>query len=407
MLKNTDKEIFDLIEKERTREENNIELIASENFVSKSVLEAIGTVLTNKYADGYPKNREYGGCEFIDEIEEIAINRAKKLFNAKYANVQPYSGTNANMAVFFAVLKPGDTILSFNPKDGGHITHGDNSSFSRIYNHIHYSLDKKTNMINYDEAKKLAYKYKPKMIVAGASAYPYLIDYKFFSDIAKDIGAYFLVDIAHLAGLIAAGLLENPIDICDFMTSTTHKTLRGPRGGLILSNNELLFDRIDKAVFPGVQGGPLMHIIAGKAVSFSEAMQDKFINYEKGILKNASILFSELKNRGYKFTHDKTYNHLMIMDVYKSIGLDAKLATTTLEKIGITVNSLYLPNDIDTLSGLRIGTPAVTSRGFAKHEMEEIARIMDQALKNYNNEEKLDNLKTEVRSLSRKFPLQK
>ena len=408
MLKNTDKDIFDLIEKERAREESNIELIASENFVSKSILEAMGTVLTNKYADGYPNARDYGGCEFIDGVETLAIERCKELFKVKYANVQPYSGTNANMAVFFALLNPNDTILSMDVNQGGHITHGDSSSYSKIYNHIHYHVTKDTYEIDYDEVENKAKEYKPKIIVAGASAYPYLIDYKRFKEIAKKYNALLLVDMAHLAGIIAAGLIPSPVPYADIITSTTHKTLRGPRGGLIITNDEALARKIDAGVFPGVQGGPLMHVIAGKAVSFKEALSEKFVEYQKQILTNTTDLFSELKNRGYVFTHPKTYIHLIIMDVYKSIGLDATTAEKTLEYVGLTVNKMPIPYDTNpNLSGLRIGLPAVTSRGFLKHEIEEIARIFDQALRNYQNQEKLDNLKVEVRSLSRKFPLQK
>ena len=407
MLKNVDKEINDLIEREKSREEGSIELIASENFVSRAVLEAMGTVLNNKYADGYPGARDYGGCEYIDKVEELAINRAKTLFKCNYANVQPYSGTSANMAVFFALLNPGDKILSMDVSHGGHITHGDDTSFSKIYTHLHYHVRKDNYEIDYDEVRNIALSEKPKIIIAGGSSYALLIDYKRFKEIASEVGAYLVVDMAHIAGLICAGLIPSPFPYADIVTSTTHKTLRGPRGGLILTNDSSLAKKIDQGVFPGNQGGPLMHIIAGKAVAFKEAMQDSFIEYQKQILKNTLNLFDELKKRSYKFAPDKTENHLMVMNVYDSIGISGKQAEEILGKIGIHTNKMPIPYETNPYSGLRIGLPAVTSRGFKDHEIEEIARIIDQALRNYTNEEKLYNLKSEVNSLARKFPLQK
>lgn len=402
-------EIFGFIEKEKERQQNTIELIASENFVSLNVLKAQGSILTNKYAEGYPSKRYYGGCGFVDEIETIARDNAKKLFGVKYANVQPHSGSSANMAVYRSLLKRGDKVLGMNLNSGGHLTHGSNMSFSGMdYNFISYDVDKETGQINYDELRKIALKEKPKLIVSGASSYSRKIDFAEFSDIAKEVGAYLLVDMAHIAGLVAAGLHQNPCKYADVVTSTTHKTLRGPRGGLILTNNEEIAKKIDKCVFPGIQGGPLMHVIAAKAVCFAEAMTTEFINYQKQVIKNAKILCDVLKMEGFKIVTNGTDNHLILVDVKKSVNMTGKEAEKLLDEVGITCNKNMIPYDVTTpfiTSGIRLGTAAMTTRGFKENEFVEVAKIISSTLNNYDNKEILEDLKLRVKNLCDKFPM--
>ena len=402
-------EIFGFIEKEKERQQNTIELIASENFVSLNVLKAQGSILTNKYAEGYPSKRYYGGCGFVDEIETIARDNAKKLFGVKYANVQPHSGSSANMAVYRSLLKRGDKVLGMNLNSGGHLTHGSNMSFSGMdYNFISYDVDKETGQINYDELRKIALKEKPKLIVSGASSYSRKIDFAEFSDIAKEVGAYLLVDMAHIAGLVAAGLHQNPCKYADVVTSTTHKTLRGPRGGLILTNNEEIAKKIDKCVFPGIQGGPLMHVIAAKAVCFREAMTTEFIEYQKQVVKNAKILCDVLKMEGFKIVTNGTDNHLILVDVKKSVNMTGKEAEKLLDEIGITCNKNMIPYDVTTpfiTSGIRLGTAAMTTRGFQENEFVEVAKIISSCLNNYDNKEILEDLKLRVKNLCDKFPM--
>lgn len=402
-------EIFGFIEKEKERQQNTIELIASENFVSLNVLKAQGSILTNKYAEGYPSKRYYGGCGFVDEIETIARDNAKKLFGVKYANVQPHSGSSANMAVYRSLLKRGDKVLGMNLNSGGHLTHGSNMSFSGMdYNFISYDVDKETGQINYDELRKIALKEKPKLIVSGASSYSRKIDFAEFSNIAKEVGAYLLVDMAHIAGLVAAGLHQNPCKYADVVTSTTHKTLRGPRGGLILTNNEEIAKKIDKCVFPGIQGGPLMHVIAAKAVCFREAMTTEFIEYQKQVVKNAKILCDVLKMEGFKIVTNGTDNHLILVDVKKSVNMTGKEAEKLLDEIGITCNKNMIPYDVTTpfiTSGIRLGTAAMTTRGFQENEFVEVAKIISSCLNNYDNKEILEDLKLRVKNLCDKFPM--
>ena len=403
------KEIFSVIECEKRREQNTIELIASENFVSLDVLKAQGSVLTNKYAEGYPGKRYYGGCKFVDEIEKIAIDSACKLFGALYANVQPHSGSSANMAVYKALLKKGDKVLSMSLDEGGHLTHGHTLSFSgNDYNFVFYNVDSKTNQINYEEVRRLALKEKPKLILAGASAYSRKIDFSIFKQIAKETGAYFMVDMAHIAGLVAAGFHMNPCKYADVVTSTTHKTLRGPRGGLILTNNEVIIKKINKAVFPGIQGGPLMHVIAAKAVCFKEAMTDEFIEYQKNVIKNAKVLCDTLKLEGFRIITNGTDNHLILVDVKKSRNLTGKEAEEILEEIGITCNKNMIPNDSTTpfiTSGIRLGTPAMTTRGFNQNDFKEVGLIISKCLSNTENKEVLEELKQRVKNLLDKYPI--
>lgn len=402
-------EVFKQINNELRRQRETIELIASENFVSLDVLKAQGSVLTNKYAEGYPKKRYYGGCKFVDAVETIALNDVKKLFGVKYANVQPHSGSSANMAVYRALLKKGDNVLSMSLEAGGHLTHGSDMSFSGVdYKFIHYGVDKKTGQINYDEVRKMALKEKPRMIVAGASAYSRKIDFAEFKDIAKACGAYLMVDMAHIAGLVAAGLHQNPCKYADVVTSTTHKTLRGPRGGIILTNSEEIIKKVDKAVFPGIQGGPLMHVIAAKAVCFKEALTPEFVKYQKQVVKNAKVLCDVLKMEGFKIVAGGTDNHLILIDVKKSVNMTGKEAEQILEHIGITCNKNMIPFDSTTpfiTSGIRLGTAAMTTRGFKEQEFLEVGKIISTCLNNFENKEILEDLKLRVKRLCESNPL--
>lgn len=404
-LEIVDSEIYQLIKKEEERQKFTLELIASENFVSEAVLEAQGSVLTNKYAEGYPGKKYYGGCQFIDEVESLAIERAKKLFSADHANVQPHSGSQANMAVYFSVLQPGDTILSMNLAHGGHLTHGSPVNFSGIlYNIVPYGVNRETGRIDYDELEELALKNKPKLIVSGASAYPREIDFAKFRKIADEVGALLMADIAHIAGLVVAGEHMSPIPYCHFVTTTTHKTLRGPRGGLILCEKDFA-KQIDKSIFPGIQGGPLMHVIAAKAVCFKMAMQDDFITYQQQIKKNAFTLAQRLMERGYELVSGGTDNHLMLVDL-RNKGLTGKQAEKSLEEAGITVNKNAVPFDSQppmVTSGIRIGTPAMTTRGMQEKEMNIIAELMDRVLTNIDNEEIKQEVLQEVHQLCRQF----
>jgi glycine hydroxymethyltransferase len=406
-LPEQDAKIFEAIQLERTRQEAKIELIASENFVSEAVMEAQGSVLTNKYAEGYPGRRYYGGCEHVDIVEDIARDRAKEIFGAEYVNVQPHSGAQANMGVYFTILEQGDTVLGMNLSHGGHLTHGSPVNFSGVqYNFIEYGVDEKTHRIDYNDVLEKARKHKPKLIVAGASAYPRAIDFKKFREIADEVGAYFMVDMAHIAGLVAAGLHENPVPYADFVTTTTHKTLRGPRGGMILCKEEF-GKKIDKSIFPGIQGGPLMHVIAAKAVSFGETLQDSFKTYAQNIIDNAKRLAEKLQAEGLTLVSGGTDNHLLLVDV-RSLQLTGKVAEHVLDEIGITVNKNTIPFETESpfvTSGVRIGTAAVTSRGFGLEEMDEIGSIIAFALKNNEDQEKLAEAKQRVENLTSKFPL--
>ena len=362
-----DIKIKEALEQERKRQEDNIELIASENYVSKSILELQGSIFTNKYAEGYPNKRYYGGCKNVDVIESLAIEYATKLFHAKYANVQPHSGSSANMAVYRALINPGDKVLGMNLSHGGHLTHGNLANFSgHDYKFIAYNLNLKTEMLDYEEIRAIALKERPKMIVAGASAYSRFIDFKKIGEIAKEVNAYFFVDMAHIAGLVAAGLHQNPVSYADVVSSTTHKTLRGPRGGLILTNNEEIIKKINKVIFPGIQGGPLMHVIAAKAQCFYEAMLPEFKTYQEQVIKNAKALANSLESEGLKIISGGTDNHLMLIDVLSSLNLTGKEAEEILDKINITVNKNTIPNETASpmkTSGIRLGTPAMTTRG--------------------------------------------
>lgn len=401
--------IFEAIENEKKRQQDTIELIASENFVSLDVLKAQGSILTNKYAEGYPGKRYYGGCEFVDFIENIAIDNAKKLFGVRYANVQAHSGSSANMAVYRSLLKKGDKVLSMSLDDGGHLTHGHDLSFSGMdYEFVHYGVEKETCQINYEKLRSLAMKVKPKLIVAGASSYPRKIDFAEFHDIARSCGAYLMVDMAHIAGLVAAGLHQNPCRYADVVTSTTHKTLRGPRGGLILTNNEQIIKRVNKTVFPGIQGGPLMHVIAAKAVCFAEAMTTDFIDYQKRVIKNAKILSDVLKMNNFKIVTNGTDNHLILIDVKKSANLTGKEAEEILDSIGITCNKNMIPYDPTTpfiTSGIRLGTAAATTRGFDEKDFVEVGKIIVACLTNYDNKKVTQDLKERVKNLCEKHPI--
>ncbi|EMK8860550.1 TPA: serine hydroxymethyltransferase [Staphylococcus aureus] len=403
-----DKVIAEAIEREFQRQNSNIELIASENFVSEAVMEAQGSVLTNKYAEGYPGRRYYGGCEFVDVTESIAIDRAKALFGAEHVNVQPHSGSQANMAVYLVALEMGDTVLGMNLSHGGHLTHGAPVNFSgKFYNFVEYGVDKDTERINYDEVRKLALKHKPKLIVAGASAYSRTIDFKKFKEIADEVNAKLMVDMAHIAGLVAAGLHPNPVEYADFVTTTTHKTLRGPRGGMILCKEEYKKD-IDKTIFPGIQGGPLEHVIAAKAVAFGEALENNFKTYQQQVVKNAKVLAEALINEGFRIVSGGTDNHLVAVDVKGSIGLTGKEAEETLDSVGITCNKNTIPFDQEkpfVTSGIRLGTPAATTRGFDEKAFEEVAKIISLALKNSKDEEKLQQAKERVAKLTAEYPL--
>lgn len=406
-VKQNDPELFEAMQGEKQRQQDKIELIASENFVSETVMDAMGSVLTNKYAEGYPGKRYYGGCEWVDVAENLARNRAKELFGADHVNVQPHSGAQANMAVYFSVLEPGDTVLGMNLSHGGHLTHGSPVNFSgTLYNFEDYGVDKETEKLDYDAVLKKAKAVKPKMIVAGASAYSREIDFAKFREIADSVDAYLLVDMAHIAGLVAAGLHQSPVPYADFVTTTTHKTLRGPRGGMILCKEEYA-KKIDKSVFPGIQGGPLMHIIAAKATSFKEALSDDFKEYAKQIVKNAAVLGDALANEGIRIVSGGTDNHLLLLDV-TPLGLTGKVAEKVLDDIGITTNKNTIPFDKESpfvTSGVRIGTAAVTTRGFKADEMKEIANLISFTLKNHEDEAKLKEAASRVKALTEKFPL--
>lgn len=406
-LKITDPEVFEALQKEIEREKNNIVLIASENYASPAVLEVQGSVFTNKYAEGYPGRRYYGGCEYADIVENLAIERAKQLFGAEHVNVQPHSGSQANMAVFFSVLKPGDTILSMSLSHGGHLSHGASVNFSGIfYRTFFYGVDRETGYIDLEEVRRLAIETRPKIIVVGASAYSRTIDFKLFSDIAKEVGAYLLADIAHIAGIVAAGLHPSPIPYADFVTTTTHKTLRGPRGGMIMCKAEYA-KLIDKMIFPGIQGGPLVHVIAAKAVALKEALNNDFKNYQAKVIKNAKKLAEELLNRGFKIISGGTDNHMMLVDLNNK-QITGKEAEEALEKARITVNKNVIPYDErppTITSGIRLGTPCVTTRGMGESEMAEIADIISSIIHNSKDQSMINELSKKVDSLCEKFPI--
>lgn len=403
----TDKEIYSLIEEELDRQEEGIELIASENFTSEAVMEAMGSYLTNKYAEGYPEKRYYGGCEVVDKIEQIAIDRAKKLFGAEHANVQPHSGSQANMAVYFTVLNPGDTVLGMDLSHGGHLTHGSKVNFSgKLFNFVSYGVNKETEMIDYEEVRKIALENKPKLIVAGASAYPRVLDFKKFKEIADEVNAYLMVDMAHIAGLVAAGIHQSPVPYADFVTTTTHKTLRGPRGGLILCKEKFAKD-LNKNIFPGMQGGPLIHVIAGKAVCFKEALEPSFKEYAKNVVENCKVLGEELVKKGFKLVSNGTDNHLILVDLTNK-NVTGKEVENLLDKIGITLNKNTVPNETRSpfvTSGVRIGTAAVTTKGYTTEDMKEIASIINDAIENKDGD--LEELKIRVKKLSSKHPMYK
>lgn len=409
-LKEVDTEVYNAIIEEEVRQEEGIELIASENFVSKAVMEACGSVMTNKYAEGYPHKRYYGGCVNVDVVEDLAIERLKKLFNAKYANVQPHSGSQANMGVYVALLNPGDTILGMSLDAGGHLTHGYKINFSgKNYIGIGYGLDSNTELIDYDKVRELAIEYRPKLIIAGASAYSREIDFKKFRSIADEVGAYLLVDMAHIAGLVAAGVHTSPMEYAHVVTSTTHKTLRGPRGGIIMTNDEEIAKKIDRNIFPGIQGGPLMHIIAAKAVAFKEALDPSFKEYQMQVVKNAKVLAQTLVSGGLRIVSGGTDNHLMLVDL-RAKNVTGKLAEEKLEEAGITCNKNAIPNDPEKpfiTSGIRLGTPAVTSRGLKENEMKIIGELILKVLENVNDQETIKSVKLEVIQLMKDFPLYK
>ena len=410
-LKSSDPEIFNSIQKEFIRQQNHIELIASENIVSKAILEAQGSVLTNKYAEGYSGKRYYGGCEFVDIAEDLAIERVKKLFNCNFANVQPHSGAQANAAVFLALIKPGDTILGMGIDQGGHLTHGAAPAMSgKWFNAIAYGVKKDNGLIDYDQVRDLAIKHKPKLIIAGGSAYSRIIDFKIFRDIAKEVGAYFLVDMAHFSGLVAGGVYPNPIEYADVITSTTHKVLRGPRGGLILTNNEELAKKFNSAVFPGLQGGPLMHVIAAKAICFKEALSDDFKSYARAVVANAKMLSETLKNLGYTIFSGGTDTHLILLDL-RPFKLTGKDASDSLGRANITCNKNGIPYDDQKpwiTSGIRLGTPACTTRGFSLNEFQTVGVLIDQVLKgliNNNSDKAEKEVKEKIKNLCAAFPV--
>lgn len=404
-----DVELFEAIELERGRQNDKIELIASENFVTETVMEAQGSVLTNKYAEGYPEKRYYGGCEYVDIAENLARDRAKAIFGAEHANVQPHSGAQANMAVYHAFLEPGDTVLGMNLSHGGHLTHGSPVNFSgKLYNFEEYGVDKETETLDYEVVREKALAVKPKLIVAGASAYPREIDFSKFRDIADEVGAYLMVDMAHIAGLVAAGEHPDPVPYSDFVTTTTHKTLRGPRGGMILTK-EKYAKQIDKAVFPGIQGGPLMHVIAAKAAAFKEALDPSFKDYAKQIKSNAKAFAESLTAEGVRLVSNGTDNHLLLLDV-KSLGLTGKVAEEALDDIGITTNKNTIPFDTESpfvTSGVRVGTAAVTTRGFKEDELKEVGQIIALVLKDVENEAVKEEARKRVKALTDRFPLYK
>ena len=403
-----DKKIQEAIEREAERQLYNIELIASENYVSRDVLEAAGSILTNKYAEGYPSKRYYGGCVHVDEIEEIARERAKQLFNAEHANVQPHSGSQANMGVYLSVLQPGDTVLGMNLTAGGHLTHGHPLNFSgTLYRFVDYGVTKDSETIDYEEVRRVALKEQPKLIVAGASAYPRVIDFAKFREIADEVGAYFMVDMAHIAGLVAVGEHPSPVPYADFVTTTTHKTLRGPRGGLILCKKEHAA-LLDKKVFPGMQGGPLMHIIAAKAVCLQEAMQPEFKEYAKQIIANCAVMSNTLKEEGFRIVSGGTDNHLILVDVKSSLNMSGKLAEKLLDEAGITCNKNTVPFETEkpfVTSGIRLGTAAMTTRGFKENEFRQVALWISRVLKNAEDEAVREEVRKEVRALTVQFPL--
>ena len=405
-LKNQDPEVYAAIKKETARQKKTIELIASENFVSEAVLEAVGSPLTNKYAEGYPNARYYGGCKYVDVVENLAIERLKKLYGCDHANVQPHSGASANFAVYFALLEPGDKIMGMSLSNGGHLTHGAKVNVSgRYFKVVPYGVDKDTETINYDEVEKLALAEKPKLIVAGASAYPRVIDFKRFREIADKVGAYLMVDMAHIAGLVAAGLHPSPVPYADVVTTTTHKTLRGPRGGVIMCK-EYLAAKIDKAVFPGTQGGPLEHVIAGKAVAFGEALTDEFKTYQKQIILNSAAMADEIQKLGIKLVSGGTDNHLMLLD-FSSLGVTGLEVEKNLDKAGITVNKNTVPNETRSpkiTSGIRVGTPSVTTRGMKEDDMRLIARLIAKIV--FEGKTAIPEVRAEVKNLIAKFPLE-
>ncbi len=403
-----DKVLKDALEKEKNRQRNNIELIASENYVSKDILVLQGSILTNKYAEGYPGKRYYGGCEYIDIFESQAQKYLKELFGCKYANVQPHSGSSANMAVYRALLKPGDKVMGMSLANGGHLTHGHKMSFSgQDYEIVSYDVDA-DGFINYEEVEKLALKEKPKMIIAGASAYSRIIDFKKFKEIADKCGAYLMVDMAHIAGLVAAGLHPNPMPYADVVTSTTHKTLRGPRGGIIMTNSAELAKKIDKMVFPGIQGGPLMHVIAAKAQCFYEALQPEFKEYARKVIKNTKVLADTLKKEGFEIVSGGTDNHLFLLNVKSGSDLTGKVAEELLDKVNITVNKNMIPNDLEKpfiTSGIRLGAAAMTTRGLGEEYFITIGHLIAKTLKNYQNQEMLEEIKKEIINLTEKYPV--
>ena len=411
LLKNldvVDTEIQEAINKELSRQRDKLEMIASENIVSKAVMQAQGSVLTNKYAEGYPGKRYYGGCEYVDVVEQLAIDRAKKLFGAEYANVQPHSGAQANTAVYFALLQPGDTILGMNLTDGGHLTHGSPVNISgKYFKIIPYGVDKETERIDYDELERLAKEHQPKLIVGGASAYSRIIDFERMAQIAKSVGAYFMVDMAHIAGLVAAGLHPSPVPYADVVTTTTHKTLRGPRGGLILCRDAEFGKQFNKAIFPGIQGGPLMHVIAAKAVAFKEALSDEFKVYQQQVLDNAKALADELVKKGFRIVSGGTDNHLMLVDL-RSKNITGKEAQFLLDEIGITANRNTIPFEPLSpfvTSGIRLGTPALTTRGLKEEDIREVADIIADVIENREDSAVIETAKAKVQAICKKFPL--
>ncbi|BBE30055.1 serine hydroxymethyltransferase [Tepiditoga spiralis] len=413
-IKTTDPEIYDIVNRELDRQEYGLELIASENFASKAVIEAMGSMLTNKYAEGYPKKRYYGGCEIVDEAETLARNRAKELFNAKWVNVQPHSGSQANMGAYFALIEPGDTIMGMSLSHGGHLTHGASVNFSgQIYKVVSYGVNPDTEVIDYDEVERIAKENNPKVIVAGGSAYARIIDFKRFREIADSVGAYLMVDMAHFAGLVAAGIYPNPLEYADVVTTTTHKTLRGPRGGMILTNDKELYKKINKAIFPGIQGGPLMHVIAAKAVAFKEALSDDFKTYQKQVVKNAKKLAEELEKNGLRIVSGGTDSHLMLVDL-TDIDVTGKALEKALVQCHITVNKNTIPKETRSpfvTSGIRVGTPALTTRGMKENEMVKVAELIAKVAKNVKDEEGTidETIKNEViadvKELCKQFPL--
>ncbi|MEW9500840.1 serine hydroxymethyltransferase [Jeotgalibacillus marinus] len=406
-IQQQDQALFEAMQNELKRQRTKIELIASENFVSEAVMEAQGSVLTNKYAEGYPSRRYYGGCEYVDVAENLARDRSKEIFGAEHANVQPHSGAQANMAVYFTILEPGDTVLGMNLSHGGHLTHGSPVNFSgQLYNFVDYGVSKEDERINYEDVRQKALEHKPKLIVAGASAYSRSIDFAKFREIADEVDAYLMVDMAHIAGLVATGAHPSPVPHADFVTTTTHKTLRGPRGGLILCKEQFA-KKIDKSIFPGVQGGPLMHVIAAKAVAFGEALEESFKGYIDQVVKNAKAMAEAFKKEGIDIVSDGTDNHLVLVNL-RSLEMTGKIAEKVLDDVGITVNKNTIPFDPESpfvTSGIRIGTPAVTSRGFKEEEMEEIAALIAFTLKNHEDEAKLKESAERVEAITRRFPL--